>query len=690
MSDPGFLPQSNGGDLKMTEINELRERNLLAYERLVSLSREYEVQEPFGEYFRSTADFILHGTYEDLKPERYEKAYVNPVYAASLFGTEMGRLLSFLAYELTAVIPFRAEGESRLEDVTILAEVFLEVYTAFIAECGGTEEELKTQEIPESLISDVHTILKSFITDYTDVTVTGRIYDMVDPSRDFAKNIIMGSDLTDLSYLDKFGEYVTEDTRRLAGFINTLPEDSIKDMARTFTQGFITGFAATGKDITKKKTVNIRYNLGFERLVRASIESFAGAGLDVTIYRKPLHAAVRGGLKRIGYYGEIVNEQMDYDHREDEALFLDRVYVERKLEEIEKAYKNVSDLAAVFAGPAVMERFGMKDFSPVNHEESLRLSDKQTKLRTEFVSRSAEIQNKYIPMDERSFTIISYPVPAIGADFPEIFRSTVDINTLPSERWKGMQQCIIEQLEKGEYVEIKGKGKNRTDMRIQLCTSVNITKESVFENCTADVNIPVGEVFTTPRLSGTDGVVHVSQVYINGLIFRDLEFTFKDGFICDYSCANFESGEENRRYIEENILFHHDTLPMGEFAIGTNTTAYMMAKKYGIFRKLPILIAEKTGPHFAVGDTCYSREEDTETFNPDGRKLVAKDNEHTLKYRKEDPLKAYFHCHTDITLPYEELEEIASIDAEGNRYVIIHNGLFAVPGTEELNEALQI
>ena len=59
-------------------------------------------------------------------------------------------------------------------------------------------------------------------------------------------------------------------------------------------------------------------------------------------------------------------------------------------------------------------------------------------------------------------------------------------------------------------------------------------------------------------------------------------------------------------HIEDNILHHHVKLPMGEFAIGTNTTAYVAAEKYGIADKLPILIAEKMGPHFAVGDTCYS------------------------------------------------------------------------------------
>ena len=69
---------------------------------------------------------------------------------------------------------------------------------------------------------------------------------------------------------------------------------------------------------------------------------------------------------------------------------------------------------------------------------------------------------------------------------------------------------------------------------------------------------------------------------------------------------------------------------MGEFAIGTNTTAYRMAKEYQIGAKLPILIAEKTGPHFAVGDTCYSHAEDTAVYNPNGKEIIARDNEKSL------------------------------------------------------------
>ena len=97
----------------------------------------------------------------------------------------------------------------------------------------------------------------------------------------------------------------------------------------------------------------------------------------------------------------------------------------------------------------------------------------------------------------------------------------------------------------------------------------------------ADVNIPVGEVFTSPVLEGTNGVLHVSRVYLDGLQYKDLELKFKDGKIVDYRCGNFKDEEEGRRYIFDNVLKNHDTLPLGEFAIGTNTTAYAAGKNTG-------------------------------------------------------------------------------------------------------------
>ena len=71
-------------------------------------------------------------------------------------------------------------------------------------------------------------------------------------------------------------------------------------------------------------------------------------------------------------------------------------------------------------------------------------------------------------------------------------------------------------------------------------------------------------------------------------------------------------------------------------------------------------------------------------YNPDGKEIIARDNEISL-LRKEDAGKAYFGCHTDITIPYDELGSIRTIDDEGEMTSIIEDGSFVLPGTEELN-----
>ena len=214
----------------------------------------------------------------------------------------------------------------------------------------------------------------------------------------------------------------------------------------------------------------------------------------------------------------------------------------------------------------------------------------------------------------------------------------------------------------------------------------NPEAETNFENCLADVNIPLGEVFTSPVLTGTEGVLNVSEVYLGGLRYKNLTIHFKDGQTEDFTCDNFDNEEDNQKFIRDNLLKFHEKLPIGEFAIGTNTTAYVMANKYDIVYKMPILIVEKMGPHFAVGDTCYSHEEEEKTYNPDGKEIVAKENEISA-LRKEDMSKAYLGCHTDITIPYDEIGEISAVRKDGSVIPVIGKGRFVLPGTEELNKA---
>lgn len=63
----------------------------------------------------------------------------------------------------------------------------------------------------------------------------------------------MESDLTDVRYLYRFGEYVTDNEIKTAEYLNTLSEEEIQKMADTFTEGYRIGFELTGKDLSKKR-----------------------------------------------------------------------------------------------------------------------------------------------------------------------------------------------------------------------------------------------------------------------------------------------------------------------------------------------------------------------------------------------------------------------------------------------------
>lgn len=677
-----------------------KERWLLAKERIEEIAREPEIDGTLGIYFQKTADFLMlmqkawekteSGTlkhasleelkvwnqtlYEDIAGDAYQRSFANPSYAVAELGETYGQILSFVYAELRGMIVYAYE--QRAEEMLIYMELFLQLHNAFCT------EELPTKE---ELLQDVYW----FISDNSDISVTRRIREQLDPSLSFFRDIIMEADLEDLRYLYQFGEYITDTEIQTSQYLNTLPLEEIEKIASVFTEGYRIGFLVNQKPLYKKKTVNIRYCIGFERIIRQAVINFQKMGLESILYRAAVSRVNMREANRIGCYGTSANRQYEYDHKGDAALFMDKAFVERKLGVLRTAYETYKELAEVHAGPAVMEVFGEKPFEPEGKAEALKLNKKQQENQVLLNSRAGQITNEYIKGEERSFTIIAFPVPDIGERFPEIFADTVKLNTLDYKTWQKIQQKMIDVLDTGTYVRIKGSNGNQTDLLVALKSMEDPLHETVFENCVADVNIPVGEVFTSPKLKGTKGVLHVGGVYLDGLYYKDLRLTFCDGMITEYTCANYQEEEENKRYLRENVLFHHKTLPMGEFAIGTNTTAYMMGKKYGIAGRLPILIAEKMGPHFAVGDTCFSWEEDVVTCNPDGKKMIAKENECSM-LRKEDVEKAYFNCHTDITIPYDELGEIVVLHKDGTETAIIQEGRFVLEGTAYLNRAFEV
>lgn len=695
------------------ENEQIRERFTLAMDRIAEIADDQEtVDAGIKPYFKRTAEFVLQigevlecvekkhyekmsleelkqrniDLFDDLMPSEgetsgYDFSYANPTYAEVMLGEVYGPLLNFVYTELRACVAYAYE--QRVFDITIILELYLQVFSLL-----KEEDEATAGEIKEAIYY--------YVSDYCDVTIPRRTREMLDPKLSFMTEIIMEDDLNDLRYLYRIGEYIGENEIKLASYLNQMTQEQIDAMARTYTEGYRKGFEAARIDLAKKKTVNIRYSIGFERMVKAAIIQFRQMGLEPTFYRTAV-TSIHRKVNRNGFFGTSVNPQFDYDHRFDQAIYLDRPLAERKLVNLRLAYEELEELASVYAGPAVIEVFGEKDFQPIGKKEAMKLSDKQQKVSVEYARDASLLVNEFIPSDQYSFTIIAYPIPEIGERFEEIFAETVKVNTLDMDMYRQIQQSMIDVLDKGDYVKVIGSGKNKTNITVQLAKLHNPEKETLFENCLADVNIPVGEVFTSPQLEGTYGLLHVSEVYLNGMKYKDLSLEFEEGKITKYGCRNFsvegqEDTEEikgqNEAIVKENILYQHETLPIGEFAIGTNTTAYAMGKQFDISGKLPILIAEKTGPHFAVGDTCYSMSEDNRLYNPDGKEIIAKENS-CSKLRNTEIEKAYFNCHTDITIPYDELQEITVYTKDGIGTTIIKGGRFVLEGTEELNLPLE-
>ena len=663
-------------------MNIIQERYELAKTRILELPKEIEGE--YGKYILQIAElfqtiFDVFQTenpdkkkyetwnqvlYQDLAGEHYQTSFANPSYAVSCFGEKIGQYLAWLLATVRDAIV--AAYEKDQYEIVLRMELFLQAVAILQEE--ETEKFLKE-------------MIYYYIHDYDEERMEKNIRRMLSFDADGIYDIVMHSDFSDTSYLYRYGEYITENEIQMAAFLYSLSEDTLSAMAHTYTEGYRKGFEVAGIDLNQKKTVQIRYHIGFEPMVRQAVKQFEKMGLKPVFTRKT-------NTQAVGVFSSSPNKQYQYDHRFDDALYLNHALVQERLKMAEKIFENFSEEAAAYAGPAVIEIFGEKLFTPETKKASPAYSEEQEKLSVEYRREYSLIQNRFIPQDSYSFTIIAYPVPEIGERFADIFKATVEVNTLDMDVYRKIQQALIDALDEGDYVRVTGRGDNHTDLRIQLHELTDPAHQTNFENCLADVNIPVGEVFTSPLLTGTEGTLHVTGVYLNGLRYENLEFVISDGMVTEYSCSNYGTEQENKKYIKENILHNREMLPMGEFAIGTNTTAYVMGRKFGIEAQLPILIAEKTGPHFAFGDTCYSMSEDVVLHNPDGKEIIAKENECSA-LRHTDISKAYFNCHTDITIPYDELGDIQVFTKEGKSIKLIEDGRFVLPGTETLNDVLQ-
>ena len=679
----------------------MQERLLLASERIQEIAFEYLLPDEYSKYFNRLSKRILHildkqtndysvltlkelkeyhdSLFQEFIDKEYEHSYANLEYCETCFkdNFEVARIFSFLYVEMNILI--ECVYEQRFDRAVRYLELFIECYGLYVYVYQYE------QRIPTAL--ELKLIVEQNFKDYAVEEAIDRVETKLKSHSGVAAMIIERADLSDERYLYQYGEYISVNEIETMKYFNQMSQSQLEEIAFCYTNGFKIGFEKKGVLLSDKKLIQIVYPIGFERLVRVAVNQFRKMGVEPVFQRNANSVFHKRGMRLSGYYSTPYNRQLLFDHREDEAIVLSKNYLNKKLLGYQKGYEKFKELAKGYAGPAWIEVFGEEKYDFIQKKQCVQMNKKQQQMSTQYYVELTQIINKYIDPRERSFTIIAFPIPQIGEFYPQIMEETIAINSLDYKTYEAIQQTVIDALDQTQKVVIKGSGENQTDLTISLHERTDPQKETIFENCVSDVNIPLGEVFTTPILKGTNGVLHVPIAYLNDMVFYQLKFVFEDGYVTSYSCENFEDISDNQKYIKDHILYHHETLPIGEFAIGTNTRAYKMADKYKIHDLLPILIAEKTGPHFALGDTCYSYDEETKVFNDNGKEVIAKDNERS-RMRNTNLGEAYYSCHTDITLPYHEIGELYGVKMDMTKVPIIREGKFVLEGTDLLNEAL--
>lgn len=489
-----------------------------------------------------------------------------------------------------------------------------------------------------------------------------------------AYNAVLKSAQPDnLDWMSGYGAYICGLERDMCRFWFSLPGAVLDRLALHIVDAFFHGFVSQSRAVAGRSNVRLVYAIGQEALARRVQDIFISRGMEVIILQPSTCA-----------YGE----QFFADHRYDHAVYQDpRCYRGQA-----RAYRLAADHFEPYisntCGFVRIGTFGAAPCPVVPGPHAFKAGKETLALYNEQLRDNRAAEAALLKPDTLSFCSVVFPDLRVGENFREIFDAFVQLNTEDSTPYELIQQTLIELLDGCERVHLKGRGENKTDLNVTLRKLDAPARQTNFLNCGGDINVPHGEMFTTPVLKGTSGVFNVRRVFLRGKDYRDLTLTFQDGLVVDYSCNNFASGAENRRYVLENLLCGTENAPMGEMSIGTNTLAYQLAMRFGLYERLPILLAEKMGPHIAVGDPCFARGEDSPVFNIyGGKEMVARDNERTAQRAAGDG--CYVNFHTDITIPYDEMGLLEGITASGGSVPIIRDGRFVPDAADKLNQYLR-
>lgn len=229
-----------------------------------------------------------------------------------------------------------------------------------------------------------------------------------------------------------------------------------------------------------------------------------------------------------------------------------------------------------------------------------RLSNVPPRLLKQYIASQRElvdIQTKRL-LKPGGLAIIPYPTEALAQEagmslfeYQDFVAKACFLDKKdPAKEWRElskMQENAVKRLNKAQNMRFVGED---TDLSLSV-------KGRTWLNCDGHVNMPDGEIFTSPIEDSAEGQIRFTYPGIEmGREVEDIKLTFKNGEVVK---AEAEKGEE---FLKEIVQTDSGARRIGEIAIGTNTGINRFTKH--------MLFDEKMGHciHMALGLAPISQE----------------------------------------------------------------------------------
>ena len=261
---------------------------------------------------------------------------------------------------------------NRLDYLTILNELFLEIYQCFEA-----------QEQPE--YRNLRECVYWYASDYCDVFLADHLRESINPV--YTKSVIdriREMDLSDNRYLYSYGEYVGEKELETAEYFRNLSEEALWKIADTYTRRY------RKEDCqAEKSVVQIFYRPGFERLVLAVLADLEKQGIEPVIC-----IPASGVIARDEPAWECKSAVMKQIINVMRRCFLDKKYIERKLDVMKYGYEREKEWTARVTGRIRLDRAEEALCGQAGPDAVSYMEEQKECLRI-FDEKSVQLMNQY-------------------------------------------------------------------------------------------------------------------------------------------------------------------------------------------------------------------------------------------------------------------------------------------------------